>query len=116
MWLRLAEGFGYTPLSTSSSKNENGWRCMVLSKQLLSLTTALALGACMGWTLAAQDKAGDKPAKNWKDRAEYDLADAANKAAAKERIAALDKWKQQYPTTEYADEREDMYLITYSEL
>ena len=86
---------------------------MVLSRQLLSVTTALALGACLGWTLAAQEA---KPAKNWKDRAEYDLADAANKAAAKERIAALDKWKQQYPATEYADEREDIYLITFSEL
>jgi hypothetical protein len=71
------------------------------------------LGVGLGWTLAAQDA---KPQKNWKDRAEYDMADAANKAAAKDRLALLDKWKAGYAQTEFADEREDLYLITYSEL
>lgn len=84
----------------------------MLSTKLFSVT-ALALGISLGWTLAAQDA---KPAKNWKDRAEFDMFDAANKSAAKDRVAALDKWKQAYAASEFADEREDIYLITYSEL
>jgi len=84
-----------------------------LSRKLLPVVAALGLGLSLGWTLAAQDA---KPAKNWKDRAEFDMADAANKAAAKDRVALLDKWKAAYPQTEYADERQDIYLATYREL
>jgi hypothetical protein len=83
------------------------------SKKVLPVVAALGLGLSLGWTLAAQDA---KPAKNWKDRAEYDMADAANKAAAKDRVALIEKWKTAYPATEYADERMDLYLMTYREL
>lgn len=85
----------------------------VLMKNLFPVVTALALGAGVGWTLAAQDA---KPAKNWKDRTEYDLADAANKAAPKDRLPLLEKWKAYTPTTEWLDEREDLYLITHIQL
>jgi tetratricopeptide (TPR) repeat protein len=65
----------------------------------------------------AQDKAGDKPAapaKNWKDNAEYELALAAQKETDPvKKIAALDKWKAGYPSTEYVDDRQGMYLLAY---
>jgi tetratricopeptide (TPR) repeat protein len=68
----------------------------------------------------AQDKASDKPAapaKNWKDNAEYELAKAAldEKDPAK-KLADLDKWKAGYPATEYIDDRQNMYLVTYQAL
>lgn len=85
----------------------------VLTNAMFPVAAALAVGAGLGWTLAAQEA---KPAKNWKDRAEYDLFEAANKAAAKDRAALLDKWKQGYPQSEYADERLELYLFTYRDL
>jgi hypothetical protein len=66
----------------------------------------------------AQDKAGSKPAApalNWKDNAEYEMATAAAdpKATPAQHLAALDKWKMSYPSTEYIDARQNMYLLTY---
>ena len=62
--------------------------------------------------LAAQDK---KP--ELKDRAEYDLFDAAQKDAnATTRLATLEKWKGAYAQSDYANVRQDMYLITYQQL
>jgi hypothetical protein len=55
--------------------------------------------------------------RNWKDRAEYDLFDAAQKDAnATTRLATLDKWKAGYAASEYGSVRQDMYLITYQQL
>src|SRR5712692_3242048 len=80
-------------------------------KRLVAVVPALALGVGIGWTLAAQQA---PPAKNWKDQAEYDMANAASKQTdAKARLPLIDKWKQAYPQTEYSDERQDMYLETY---
>ncbi len=69
----------------------------------------------------AQDKAGDKPGdkpaaptKNWKDNAEYELALAAQKETDPvKKIAALDKWKAAYPSTEFVDDRQGMYLLDH---
>jgi len=84
-----------------------------LAAAIPALALVLGLGLGLGWTLAAQTA---PPAKNWKDRAEYDMADAANKAEPKDRIPLLDKWKTAYPTTEYAEERQEIYLITYLQM
>lgn len=83
-------------------------------KNLLSVTTALAMCVGLGWTVAAQEA---KQEKKWKDQAEYDIFMAANKAATpKDRLPLLDKWKQQYPQSEYGEEGQDLYLITYRDL
>jgi hypothetical protein len=76
------------------------------------LATIAATAFLFVFSLAAQDK---KP--EWKDRAEYDLFDAAQKDAnATTRLATLDKWKSGYGQSDYANVRQDMYLITYQQL
>jgi hypothetical protein len=76
------------------------------------LVTVAAAAFVFAFSLAAQDK---KP--EWKDRAEYDLFDAAQKDAnATTRLATLDKWKGGYAQSDYANVRQDMYLITYQQL
>jgi TonB family protein len=73
----------------------------------LALLTSCAL---------AQDRAA-APQKNWKDKAEYELANAAlweTDPAA--RLANLDRWAAEFSSTEYIDERWDMYLSTYQQL
>jgi tetratricopeptide (TPR) repeat protein len=78
---------------------------------VLIMMTALAAG------LVAQAPAAAATAKNWKDRAEYDLYDAITKdAMPAARLANLDKWKSGYPTSDYADVRLKAYLITYQQL
>jgi hypothetical protein len=75
---------------------------------LVKATIALTFA----FSLAAQDK---KP--EWKDRAEYDLYEAAGKDAnATTRLATLDKWKAGYAASDYLNLRQDMYLITYQQL
>src|SRR5271169_2519735 len=56
--------------------------------------------------------------KNWKDRAEYDLYTEIIKpdATPAARLQNLDKWKSTYPQSEYADQRQKIYLITYQQL
>jgi hypothetical protein len=75
------------------------------------MSTALTAFA-LTFVLAAQDK---KP--EWKDRAEYDLYDTAQKDTnATNRLATLERWKQQYPASDFADGRKDMILTTYQQL
>lgn len=81
---------------------------------MLSKVGLAALGVVLALApgLAAQDK---KP--EWKDRAEYDLYDSAAKDAnATSRLATLEKWKSQYPQTDFTDVRQDMFLISYQQL
>lgn len=56
--------------------------------------------------------------KNWKDRAEYDLYAEIVKpdATPAARLQNLEKWKNGYPQSEYAPERQKIYLITYQQL
>jgi len=67
---------------------------------------------------AAAPAAGQKSAKNWKDTAEYDLYSAIIKPDLTPalRLQNLDKWKAGYPTSDYADTRLKIYLITYQAL
>ncbi len=58
---------------------------------------------------------GQAPAKNWKDRAEYDLYDAATKATDNaKKIEILNNWAQKYPTSDYKMERLQLMLIAYN--
>jgi len=84
------------------------------------LTTAVAAGLCVFSPLSqGQDNpAAAKPAqKNWKDRAEYDLYNAITKEQdPKKRLDLLNSWKEKYPTSDYAPERLQIYMTTYSAL
>jgi len=62
--------------------------------------------------LSAQDKK-----KEWKDRAEYDIYESITKTQDPNQwLAALDKWKSQFPQSDYADIRRQLYLETYRTL
>src|SRR5580765_3618620 len=77
---------------------------------------ALAAGLYAQAPAAAPAAAPQKSAKNWKDTAEYDLYSAIIKpdATPASRLQNLDKWKAGYPQSEYADTRQQIYLITYA--
>ena len=75
---------------------------------------ALALSlSVVGFTpvLRAQDAAA--PAKNWKDRAEYDLYVSITQTAdPAKRLELLNQWQDKYPTTDYSKERLQFYVAT----
>ncbi len=63
-------------------------------------------------------KAAGQPAqKNWKDRAEYDLYESITKETAPaKRLELLNSWKDKYPSSEFADVRQQVYMATYAQL
>lgn len=93
----------------------------LLSKKgisVLATTAALALGLGLGMSpsLTAQDKQEAKK-KDWKDKQEYDLYDAFQKAATPAaKLSALEKWKQAYPNSDFAQDREEVFMSTYQAL
>jgi Tfp pilus assembly protein PilF len=89
----------------------------------LAATGALALLA--GWVAVAPAKAqqpaaaaaGQAPAKNYKDRAEYDLySKVTTTTDPKARLEVLNTWQDKYPQSDYAPERLAYYLDTLSRL
>jgi hypothetical protein len=74
------------------------------------------IAALMALGLALVAPAQDKK-KEWKDRAEYDLFESITKTQdPNQALANLDKWKQQYPQTDFADYRRLLYLGAYRQL
>ena len=80
----------------------------------LTLIALTGLGLSLGWGLAAQEAKPDS-AKNWKGQEEYILFQAYQKADAKGKIEALDKWKAAFQTSDFAEEREEQYLFVYQQ-
>jgi hypothetical protein len=78
---------------------------------MLRVVTAAGLGLTLGWVLAAQE-----PKKEWKGQEEYALFQAYPKADTKGKIEALDKWKAAFPASDFAEEREEQFLIVYQQL
>jgi hypothetical protein len=80
--------------------------------------TIISLVAIATLAVGLQAQAPAKAEKNWKDRAEYDLYSEIIKPDAKPeaRLQNLDKWKSAYPSSEYADQRLKIYLITYQQM
>jgi tetratricopeptide (TPR) repeat protein len=71
-----------------------------------------AVVAALALSLSAQEKK-----KEWKDRTEYDLYESITKTSEPTLwLSTLDKWRSQYPVTDYADVRRQMYLETYRSL
>jgi hypothetical protein len=91
-------------------------------RSLLTIT-AVGIGLALGWGLGTQEiQAQDAKAseKKWQGKdggqEEFGLAQAISKAAdAKGRLAALDKWKQAFPQSDYSDIRDEQYLFVYQE-
>ena len=93
---------------------------MTLKYRTLTTITAVGIGLASGWILGTQQiKAQDAkaaPKKEMKGQAEYDLYQAFQSAKGKDKIPALDKWKQSFPDSDFAFDREEAYLGTYQEL
>ncbi len=71
---------------------------------VLVLLTAALLGA--------QEKK-----KEWKDRGEYDIYESITRTQDPNQwLAAIEKWKQQYPQSDYSDVRRQLALETYRAL
>jgi Tfp pilus assembly protein PilF len=90
----------------------------VLNRYVRTFLAVAALGCLEGGVAAAQAQGqqAQQPAKNWKDRAEYDLyASILNEKDPTKKLGLLDSWKQKYPQTEYGDERMQLYLTTYQQ-
>jgi len=80
-----------------------------LSLTVTAVAAALLLGVS-AWGQAAQAQ------RNWKDRAEYDLYDAINKAQdANKKIELLNQWKAKYPQSDYADLRRASFIQAYQQ-
>ncbi len=91
-----------------------------VSKALVTVAIVTGIGAVSlpGQTPEGQAAQAGQPApgqKNWKDRAEYDLYNAiAKEQDPAKRIALLNSWKEKYPTSDYALQRQDIYCQTYA--
>ena len=113
MWrLRLESSFGYTPQSTntfSSQSFRREWRFkLLLSRSAVAAVMVLSLTSLL---------AGQEKKKEWKDRAEYDIYESITKTQDPNAwLSALDRWKQQYAQSDYADVRRQLYLETYRAL
>jgi tetratricopeptide (TPR) repeat protein len=66
---------------------------------------------------ASSDKSGAEKKKEWKERAEYELYESVTKSQDPNQwLATLDKWKAQYPQSDFADLRRQLYLASYRAL
>ena len=81
-----------------------------MKNTIISLVAMAALAAGLLAQAPAQ--------KNWKDQQEYALYTEIIKPDAQPaaRLQNLEKWKSGYPTSEYADTRTKIYLITYQQM
>jgi tetratricopeptide (TPR) repeat protein len=110
---------------TPADNKENFERQEVLMKArrlLFTFAVTGLLGAFVLCTTVLAQTADQTPAtqtgqKNWKDRAEYDLYDAITKDTnPKTRLDKLNQWKEKYPTTDYSDARQTLFITTYAQL
>ncbi|MBM3774963.1 MAG: hypothetical protein FJW37_07330 [Acidobacteria bacterium] len=78
-----------------------------------TLLAATAVATLVAGSMAqAQQAAAGK--KNWKDQAEYDLANAQIKEAdPNKKLSILNSWKEKYPESEFKLERLQYFLGTY---
>jgi hypothetical protein len=96
---------------------------VTLKYRSLMTITAVGIGLALGWGLGTQPiHAQDAKAseKKWKGKdggqEEFQLASAADKATdAKAKVAALDKWRDAFPQSDFSDERNDLYLGAYQQ-
>lgn len=83
-----------------------------LSVAILAVAISSGLGLGAAWGQTPQPK---KP--EWKDRAEYDLEQSAEKEPdAKKKLDLLNQWNEKYPNTDFKMLRLEQYLATYRTL
>ncbi len=86
---------------------------------LALLTGVLSVSPALAQTTSTQPQAAatGQTTKNWKDRAEYDLASKAFQTAdPKQRLELLNTWTDKYPQTDYLQDRLQTYMVTLNQL
>jgi hypothetical protein len=82
----------------------------------------IAVAACLAITGApravfAQPASAQAAQKNWKDRSEYDLYESITKETSPaKRLELLNAWKDKYPSSDFADARQQLYMSVYGQL
>lgn len=100
-------------------------------KRVSGITTIAVLGIGTAFGQAAQGQAqpgqaqpgtqdqaqpGQAAAKKWKDQAEYDLfASITKETDPSKKLGLLNNWKDKYSTTDFKQERLQLYLTTYQQ-
>jgi hypothetical protein len=88
-----------------------------LSVLLKRSAATVMVGAALVSSLMASLEAQDRKKPDWKDPAEYDLYKPITQTQdPKLWLDTLDKWTKQYPQSELADTRRQLYLETYRQL
>jgi tetratricopeptide (TPR) repeat protein len=88
-----------------------------LSVLLKRSAATVVIGAALVSSLIASLEAQEKKKPDWKDAAEYDLYKPITQTQdPKLWLESLDKWTKQYPQSELADIRRQLYLETYRQL
>jgi tetratricopeptide (TPR) repeat protein len=83
----------------------------ILTVVAVTATSHLAFAQAQGGQAAAQ------PQKKVKDQGEYDVFNAVTKEAdGKKKIALLEKWKKDYPDSDYKEDRLLIMIQTYLQL
>lgn len=79
---------------------------------------ALLVGfAAVPPVVAQQPAAGQAPAKNYKDRGEYDVFNKVTQTTdPKARLEVLNTWQDKYPQSDYSQERLQYYILALSQL
>src|SRR3954466_6446903 len=66
---------------------------------------------------AAGQPAGQAGAKNYKDRAEYDLYSKISQTTdPKAKLELLQTWQDKYPQSDFASDRNTLFMVTLSQL
>jgi tetratricopeptide (TPR) repeat protein len=118
-WLQQSVVFGYTPQSTKFPERfmSIADRVRRLSVLLKRSAATVVVGAALVSSLIASLEAQDKKKPDWKDAAEYDLYKPVTQTQdPKLWLDTLDKWTKQYPASELADIRRQLYLEAYRQL
>ena len=88
-----------------------------LSVLLNRSAATVVIGAALVSSLMTSLEAQEKKKPDWKDPAEYDLYKPITQTQdPKLWLESLDKWTKQYPQSELADIRRQLYLETYRQL
>jgi tetratricopeptide (TPR) repeat protein len=93
---------------------------VISRKTLIPLALAAAVtitGAYRPAFAQAAQGAAQGAQKNWKDRAEYDLYESITKETTPaKRLELLNSWKEKYPSSEFADVRQQVFMATYAQM
>ncbi len=92
-------------------------RSIVAASAIALITGVAGLAAGITAQAAGAQQPAAQPAKNWKDRAEYDLyVKITQTQDPKARLQLLNTWQDKYPQTDFQAERSQAYVATMAQI